>query len=668
MRPLLTRYIPALNSSLLPSSSSASASCSRAPQFLRPFASSSRTSSTASEIPLPNGYTYYPNHNDTPFDMSKESTLPSPRPDQIYVSSTPAPHLPRMSVYHYLFPFKRYKSKHRTRFLYYPDPNLDKPSFIDGLTGRFVTRGQVEEQAKKLATGLKRKGIQRGEVGCIFGMNSLEWVNACFGSQALGAIVSPANYAYTPDELLHQLRDSTASFAFVQPSLLPVFLKALELDPKYTIAEDRIILLCSKAEKAALAENHEGSGGVKAEWLEKFPCTEEIWDTPGTPARLQDGMEERTAYLCYSSGTTGRGKGVETSHHNITSQIQAFNCSYEPIKYKDVILAMLPFSHIYGLTVTLHQPLTVNGTVVILPKFEEASVLKAIERFKVTWALVVPPMLIALLHSPNVAKHDISTIRGFMSGAAPLSSDLIHAFERKYPHIKVTQGYGLTETSPVSHVMTLEESKGHDGHIGRVLPTYQARLVDQESGKDVEKGQRGELWLRGPSVMKGYWRNQEATSGVFALGGWFKTGDVATVDNNGYFSIVDRVKELIKYKGFQVPPAELEALLLTHPEVTDVGVIGIYSKAEATELPRAYVVPAGGLASLPTTEAKQEFSEKIVKWVSDKVANHKRLRGGVILLDVVPKSPSGKILRKDLRARAVKEEEEGVIQGRRAKL
>ncbi|WWC62792.1 uncharacterized protein I303_105389 [Kwoniella dejecticola CBS 10117] len=598
--------------------------------------------------------------------MSPAATQPQARADQIYQSTIPAPHLPRMSVFHYLFPFKKYKSKHRTRFYYYPEPNLEKPSFVDGLTGRFLTRKEVEEKAKSLATGLKAKGIGREEIGCIFGMNSVEWVVACFGVQALGAIVSPANYAYQPAELLHQLKDSTASFAFVQPSLLPVFMKALEADPAVNLSDNKIFLLCDKAEKDTL----KAKGGVEAEWMDRFLCLEELYEKPGTPKRFQDGMEERTAYLCYSSGTTGKGKGVETSHHNITSQVQALNCSYEPIKYKDVILAMLPFSHIYGLTVTIHHPLTVNGTVVILPRFEEIAFLEAVQKFKVTWALVVPPMLIALLHSPNVAKYDISSIRGFMSGAAPLSADLVQAFEAKFPHIKVTQGYGLTETSPVAHVMNIEESrgKGRSGKIGRLMPTYQARLVDQTAGKDVEPLDRGELWLRGPSVMKGYWRNPSATAEVFAPGGWYKTGDVATIDKEGYFSIVDRVKELIKYKGFQVPPAELEALLLTHPEVTDVGVIGVYSKEQATELPRAYVVPKGGLASLPTPESKQAFSAKIQEWAASKVSNQKRLRGGVILIDVIPKSPSGKILRKDLRAMSVKAEEERVQSGRVAKL
>jgi acyl-CoA synthetase (AMP-forming)/AMP-acid ligase II len=206
--------------------------------------------------------------------------------------------------------------------------------------------------------------------------------------------------------------------------------------------------------------------------------------------------------------------------------------------------------------------------VVILPRFDEIQVLQAIEKYKITWGLVVPPILLALLHSQNVAKFDISSLRGMQSGAAPLGKQLCEAFEKKYPAIKVTQGYGLTETTPVTHVMTVDEGPEHRGKIGRLIPTLQARLVDTESGEDVRQGQPGEMWFRGPSVMKGYWRNHEATKNAFAEGGWFKTGDVAIMDDQGYFSwvplkfgllrkrideisVVDRVKELIKYKGFQ---------------------------------------------------------------------------------------------------------------------
>lgn len=171
----------------------------------------------------------------------------------------------------------------------------------------------------------------------------------------------------------------------------------------------------------------------------------------------------------------------------------------------------------------------------ILPRFEEVAVLEAIQKYQITWALVVPPIILALVHSRHASKYDISSLRAVQSGAAPLGNELTAAFEKRY-QIKVTQGYGLTETSPVTHVMTAEESRGHSGQIGKLMPTFQCRIVDVDTGKDVQKrGERGEMWLRGPSVMKGYWRNAEATANTFAEGGWFKTGDVAVVDAAGYY-------------------------------------------------------------------------------------------------------------------------------------
>ncbi|ODO00213.1 hypothetical protein I350_06839 [Cryptococcus amylolentus CBS 6273] len=564
-------------------------------------------------------------------------------PPSVYTSPRTDPALPRSSVFDYLFP-------RDNTFPFYPAPRTDprRSAFVDALTGRSVTRAQVGEHALALAGGLKKLGLEAGDVACIFGMNSIEWVNALLGCQARGVITSPANYAYTPTELLHQLKDSTSKAVLVQPGLIPILHEALKLDPALGIPDSRVILICTKQQKPAD--------------LQKFKCTEEIREYgEGVDGRHQwkQGDEVKTAYLCYSSGTTGKGKGVETSHHNMTSQIQAVSCSFEKMTEQDVVLGILPFSHIYGLTMNIHHALTADTTVIVLPRFDEIP-------YKITFGIVVPPIILVLLHSANVPKYDISTIRGLQSGAAPLSADLIQAFQTKFPWIGVTQGYGLTETTPVAAVMTLDEAKGHQGSTGKLIPTYQARLVDAESGKDVPKGERGELWLRGPSVMKGYWRNAEATKAAFQ-DGFFKTGDVAVIDEQGYISIVDRVKELVKYKGFQVPPAELEALLLTHSEVVDVAVIGIYSKAQATELPRAYVVPKKGLASL-SPSAREQLSKEIHDWAASKTANHKRLRGGVILIDAIPKSPSGKILRKDLRVLAAKEEEQEVVAGRKAKL
>jgi long-subunit acyl-CoA synthetase (AMP-forming) len=338
------------------------------------------------------------------------------------------------------------------------------------------------------------------------------------------------------------MSDSTASLIFIQPQLMPTLdaalAKAKSSGSKYTVDPSRIVLLCPKSAKPANST---------------YQTIEELWSpSEQLPSyTLGPGEETNTAYLCYSSGTTGRAKGVETTHHNMTSQVQAVQMVMEPLREgQDRVLGILPFSHIYGLTMLIHYPMSVGVPIIVLPRFDEIQVLEVIQKYKITFGYVVPPVLIVLLNSLNVPKYDISSLKGVMSGAAPLSADLAHAVQEKL-NFGVTQGYGLTETSPVSHVMTLEESLGRKGRIGKLMPTYQARLV-AEDGKDVVKqGERGELWLRGPSVMKGYWRNQEATKHTFAEGGWFMTGDVAEIDPKGYFAIVDRVKELIKYKGFQ---------------------------------------------------------------------------------------------------------------------
>ena len=357
----------------------------------------------------------------------------------------------------------------------------------------------------------------------------------------------------------------------------------------------------------------------------------------GKAERFED--VHRTAWLCYSSGTTGLPKGVMTSHYNMTCELQALTVAYPDLKpEKDRILGVLPLSHMYGLALLLQHPLIVGIPVVLYPKFEERPVLAGIEKYRVSYGMFVPPIVLVLYHSTIAKEYDVSSLTRVNCGAAPMSDELCYAFESKFPHCVISQGWGLTESSVAIGFNGAE--MGPKSCVGRLLPTWEARLV--KDGQDVGPGEEGEIWGRSPALMEGYHNNPKATADCMAPGGWFKTGDVGRIDKDGFIYIVDRVKELIKYKGYQVAPAELEALLLQCPGVKDAGVVGVYSEAQATELPRAYVV----------ADASPEF---IAEWIKERVSNPKRLRGGVVIVDSIPKSPSGKILRKDLRTRAAQE-------------
>ncbi|KAJ7888260.1 AMP binding protein [Mycena leptocephala] len=352
-----------------------------------------------------------------------------------------------------------------------------------------------------------------------------------------------------------------------------------------------------------------------------------------------------TAYLCYSSGTTGKPKGVETTLLDITNSVfPSLRPGEQPM------IGILPFYHIYGVSNLLSFSLTVGCPVIIQTRFEP---------YKIAFAFIVPPVLVVLARHPAVENHDLSSLQYMLSGAAPLGADLVKMVkhrllsQRKPPaSCWITQGYGLTETSPSTHSLEFFDSDRKIGSIGHLLPTLKARLVEDDDGLiDAEEGKPGELWIQGKTVMKGYLNNPAATKNAITPDGWFKTGDVAIRDKEGHYYIVDRRKELIKYK----------AVLLTHPDIADAAVIGIESIEQATELPRAYVAHAHP-EQVQSREAKAAFAESIVKWMEGRVAKHKFLRGGVAVIDVVPKSAAGKILRRQLRDLAKEEVARGEVQ------
>ena len=287
-----------------------------------------------------------------------------------------------------------------------------------------------------------------------------------------------------------------------------------------------------------------------------------------------------------------------------------------------------------------------------MAKFDIEKFCYNIQRYNITFAYVVPPVVLLLGKHPVVDKYDLSSLRMLNSGAAPLTQDLVHAVHDRIK-VPIKQGYGLSETSPTTHTQPWELWDKCIGSVGTMLPNQTAKYMSPEE-TEVPIGQTGELWIKGPNIFKGYLNNAEGTSNALTSDGYFKTGDVGHQDRDGNFFITDRVKELIKYKGFQVPPAELEGLLLGHPAVNDVAVIGVYDKAQATEVPRAYVVVKERVS------ADNKMAAEIASWLQEKVASHKRLRGGVTFVDEIPKSAAGKILRRVLKVRAAEEEKQAV--------
>ncbi|KAK5109108.1 hypothetical protein LTR62_007565 [Meristemomyces frigidus] len=471
---------------------------------------------------------------------------------------------------------------------------------------------------------------QEGDVLCIFSPNDVDYGPCVYGTLWAGGIIAPANPGYGAKDLAFMLKDSGAKALVAQKSLLNVALEAAKL---VGMKESNIILI-----------GDDGAGNGDATHFKNLLKPKKV----SRPFKLN--ADEALAFLAYSSGTTGLPKGVMLSHTNIISDVLAvkatMGCNYS--WKNDKILAVLPFFHIYGLTGLLHQSLHRGVEIVIMPAFNLDTFCNAIQRYKITFTYVAPPVIVQLSRSPNVQNYDLSTLRMITSGAAPLTKELV-SFVHSKLKLKINQAYGLSETSPMTHVQPWEEWWTSVGSVGKLFPNMAAMYVS-EDGKELPAGEKGELWLKGPNVFKGYWRNEEATKNAITPDGFFKTGDVGSQDETHNFYISDRVKELIKWNGFQVPPAELEGLLLDCPLVSDVAVVGIYLEKDHTEAPRAYIVPASDQTP------SEELGRKISAWLDERVAYYKKLRGGVRFIDEVPKSPAGKILRRVLKDLAKEED------------
>jgi acyl-CoA synthetase (AMP-forming)/AMP-acid ligase II len=343
--------------------------------------------------------------------------------------------------------------------------------------------------------------------------------------------------------------------------------------------------------------------------------------------------------LPYSSGTTGLPKGVMLTHYNLVANLSQCEGArdFDGFKESDVIIAVLPFFHIYGLVVIMKLGLCQGGTILSMPRFDFAEFLAAMQKYRVSIAPLVPPIVLGMVKSPAVRREDLASVRLVFSGAAPLGEDIARALSTKLG-CPVVQGYGMTEASPVTHLSPTKNAPFRPGSIGLVVPNTEVKLVAIDGAGEVGRGEEGELWIRGPQIMKGYLNQPEETAAAIDPEGWYHTGDVGYVDDQGWFYIVDRTKELIKYKGMQVAPAELEALLLTHPAVLDAAVIR-KADEEAGEVPKAFVVLKADAESRAIT------AEAVMAFVAERVAPHKRIRH-LEFTDQIPKSASGKILRR----------------------
>ena len=489
----------------------------------------------------------------------------------------------------------------------------DAPALIDGSSGAAITFAELEGMVVKIAAALAERGVEAGDVVGLFAPNTPYYAAVFHGILRANAIVTSANSLYTPAELAHQLSDSGAKLLF---TVSPFLDRATAAAAEVGLPADAVIVLDA-------AEGHPSLRDLLA-------------TTAQPPAQTVTGAD--TAVLPYSSGTTGRAKGVVLTHRNLVANLQQI-APLGDVTTDTKILAVLPFFHIYGMTVMMNQGLHRRATVVTMPRFDLAEFLRVIAEYRVGRVYIAPPVAVALAKHPVVDQYDLSCIDVIFSGAAPLDAELGRAVAKRLD-CTVLQGYGMTELSPVTHCIPDDRTDMDLDSCGFAIPNTECKLVDPATGQEVGPGERGELWVKGPNVMSGYLNNPEATAITLDDEGYLHTGDVAVVTEDGVFTIVDRVKELIKYKGYQVPPAELEALLLTHDKVADAAVIGVRDD-EGEEVPKAFVVRQAG-ADLSADE--------VMAFVAERIAPHKKVRV-VEFIDEIPKSASGKILRKDLRAR-----------------
>ncbi|XP_011157991.1 probable 4-coumarate--CoA ligase 3 [Solenopsis invicta] len=497
-----------------------------------------------------------------------------------------------------------------------------------GVSGKKYTYAQAKDATSYIGRSLRNMGLKKGDVVALVTQNLPDTVLGFLGSVSGGLVVTTVNPLYTSEEMRRQFLKVSAKAVITSTAIASAVLattrSCLPRETPFIVIDDK---------SGSMPE-----GSIPFDDL----ITRGKSLSPVNPNINCDDL----AVLPFSSGTTGLPKGVMLTHRNLVSNIMmvhsSFGDTFRPTTntYQEVIPAVLPIFHIYGMNVMVFPRLTFGGKIVTIPKFEPDMFVNVLEKSKATALFCVPPIVLFLTASPLVKKHHFEHMHMMISGAAPLAQTDVDRFYEKYnidPKVfKFHQGYGLTESSPVCF---LEHGKKYSS-IGQNVASCQVRLVDPTSQENVSiPGQTGELWVKGPHIMKGYLDDEVSTKNTITEDGWLKTGDVAYFDEDFDFYITDRLKELIKVKGFQVPPAELEAVLRTHPDVEEAAVIGIPHERHG-EVPKAFVVVSKG---------KKPTEDEIKNFVKGKVSDYKQLKGGVTFVDDIPKNASGKIIRSKLK-------------------
>jgi 4-coumarate--CoA ligase len=541
------------------------------------------------------------------FDKRQDQVSRLIEGDPVNRSPFPPETIPDQSVFDFLFEGLTAEDASRT-------------AITDGSTAVALSYGELREGIERMSGALAARQLGVGDVIAVHAPNVPAFAIVFHGILRSGATATTINVLYTASEVAAQLRDAGARALFTVSALLAT---AREAAAVVGIPDELVFVI----------DGAEGHPSLAALLGEKRVAPVVDVD-PAT----------HVAVMPYSSGTTGVPKGVQLSHRNLVANVVQCRPALDVVE-DDVVLAVLPFFHIYGMTVLLNIALKSRARLVTMPRFDLPEFLRIIQDERCTYLFIAPPIAVALAKHPLIAEFDLTSVRAVLSGAAPLDESLAHAVEARLG-TRVRQGYGMTELSPVSHIIPGDRNDIPLGTIGVPIANVECRLLDPTTGSEIPQpaqgwSEPGELCVRGPNVMIGYLGQPEATSEIIDGDGFLHTGDLARVDSGGVFVIVDRLKELIKYHGYQVAPAELEAVLLTHPAIADAAVIGVLD-AEGDEIPKAFVVPVAGTDLTP---------DDVIAYVADRVSAHKKVRA-VEFIELIPKSSAGKILRKELRALA----------------